>query len=203
MQSKFGFIHILDYKPKASYENISKVISQLFLYAVMISFRTGIWLRNIRCAWFDSESYFEFNPNLIVIDHLKRNNITDNGVWQKYWTDYRKHEFAVKKNMIFKKNIDTKGNISKVKSVINRVLDKIFGINMLLSSTADWMRFINRVLDRFLTGLSNVLSTADWMRFINRGLDKIFDIVMLAFCIFSGKKQDFDVFDVKEGLNAA
>jgi len=33
-------------------------------------------------------------------------------------------------------------------------------------------------------------------------LDKIFDIVMLAFCIFSGKKQDFDVFDVKEGLNA-
>jgi predicted nucleic-acid-binding Zn-ribbon protein len=38
---------------------------------------------------------------------------------------------------------------------------------------------------------------------INRVLDKIFDIVMLAFCIFSGKKQDFDVFDVKEGLNAA
>jgi hypothetical protein len=33
-------------------------------------------------------------------------------------------------------------------------------------------------------------------------LDKFFDIVMLAFCIFSGKKQDFDVFDVKRGLNA-
>jgi transposase-like protein len=100
VQSKFGFIHVVDYKPMANRENLSKVVSQLFVYSVALSVRTGIWLRNIRCGWFDSGSYFEFNPNYIVIDYLKKNGITSHDVWKKYWSDFVKHEKAV--NMRFK-----------------------------------------------------------------------------------------------------
>lgn len=97
VQNKFGFIYVLDYKPKADYENAGKVISQLFVYALALSVRTGVWLRNFRCAWFDEESYFEFNPNLVFIDSLKRKGIKDNDIWRKYWSDYKKHNKVVKR----------------------------------------------------------------------------------------------------------
>jgi len=100
LQNKFGMIHVLDYKPNASSENLVKVVSQLFIYAVALSVRTGVWLRNFRCGWFDNDSYFEFNPNYIIIDYLKKNNVKDHGVWKKYWSDLIKHEKAV--NLRFK-----------------------------------------------------------------------------------------------------
>ena len=64
LQQRFGLIHILDYKPEAEKEN---PVSQLFFYAFALSKRTGIWLRNFRCAWFNEKAYFEFNPNEIIL----------------------------------------------------------------------------------------------------------------------------------------
>jgi len=32
---------------------------ELFLYALALSLRTGIWLRNFLCGWFDEKDYFE------------------------------------------------------------------------------------------------------------------------------------------------
>ena len=96
VQNKFGLIYVLDFKPKADHENLSKVVSQLFVYALALSVRTGVWLRNFRCAWFDEAGYYEFNPNLAVIDYLKKNKVTDRSVWRKYWSDYKKNKIAVK-----------------------------------------------------------------------------------------------------------
>lgn len=62
LQFRKNKIHILDYKPNADKENKSKVISQLYLYALALSFRTKMKLENFRCAWFDDKNYFEFNP---------------------------------------------------------------------------------------------------------------------------------------------
>ena len=67
VQMKFGMIYVLDFKPEASKERMEKVMSQLFVYAFALSVRTGIWLRNFRCAWFDSSAYYEFNPNEIIL----------------------------------------------------------------------------------------------------------------------------------------
>jgi len=62
LQVRRGNIYVLDYKPNASKENDNKVASQLFLYATGLSFRTNIPLMRFRCAWFDENNYYEFNP---------------------------------------------------------------------------------------------------------------------------------------------
>lgn len=64
VQARFGIIYVLDYKPEA--EKVDAV-SQLFTYALALSERTGVWLRNFRCAWFDENGYYEFNPNEIIL----------------------------------------------------------------------------------------------------------------------------------------
>ena len=64
VQLKFGSVYVLDYKPDASKVN---AISQLFVYALALSIRTGIWLRNFKCAWFDEDGYYEFAPSDIVL----------------------------------------------------------------------------------------------------------------------------------------
>lgn len=64
VQLKFGSVYILDYKPDASKVD---AVSQLFVYAFALSVRTGIWLRNFRCAWFDENGYYEFSPSDIVL----------------------------------------------------------------------------------------------------------------------------------------
>ncbi|MBU4266929.1 MAG: PD-(D/E)XK nuclease family protein [Candidatus Altiarchaeales archaeon] len=66
LQMRYGLIHVLDYKPGAERET---PISQLFLYALALSRRTGIWLRNFRCAWFDDKVYYEFQPSEIILKH--------------------------------------------------------------------------------------------------------------------------------------
>jgi hypothetical protein len=50
---------VLDYKPGATKDK--KAQAQLVIYAVALSRRTGIHLREIRCAWFDDKDYFSFS----------------------------------------------------------------------------------------------------------------------------------------------
>ena len=63
LQVRNDKIFILDYKPGARRENPEKVMTQLYLYALGLSFRTKIPLPEFRCAWFDEEVYYEFDPN--------------------------------------------------------------------------------------------------------------------------------------------
>jgi transposase-like protein len=62
VQMRNSRLYVLDYKPGAAKENEAKVASQLYLYALGLSFRTGIPLELMRCAWFDEHEYYEFNP---------------------------------------------------------------------------------------------------------------------------------------------
>jgi len=62
---------ILDYKPDASHEKT--VIDQLLLYAIALSRRTGIHLRQIQCAWFDEKNYYRF-PSLQAYYAFKHAN---------------------------------------------------------------------------------------------------------------------------------
>ena len=63
LQVRNGELHILDYKPNAKKE---KPIEQLTIYALALSRLTGIRLFNMKCAWFDEKSYFEFFPLHVV-----------------------------------------------------------------------------------------------------------------------------------------
>jgi hypothetical protein len=62
LQMRRGRLYVLDYKPAAGAENETKVASQLYHYASGLSFRTSIPLKMFRCAWFDENAYYEFNP---------------------------------------------------------------------------------------------------------------------------------------------
>ncbi len=63
LQIRNGSIHILDYKPNARRE---KPITQLMVYALALSRRTGLRLYDFTCAWFDEHDYFEFYPLHLV-----------------------------------------------------------------------------------------------------------------------------------------
>jgi len=62
LQVKFGNVWIMDYKPDAEAEKFEKVVSQLHHYALALSFRAGVPLESIRCAWFDAAKVFSFEP---------------------------------------------------------------------------------------------------------------------------------------------
>jgi ATP-dependent exoDNAse (exonuclease V) beta subunit len=62
LQVRMGKIYILDFKLEASKENENKVSSQLYWYALCLSFRTSIPLTNFVCACFDEKIYYEFRP---------------------------------------------------------------------------------------------------------------------------------------------
>ncbi len=67
LQLRGGAIHILDYKPNAMRE---RPITQLMIYALALSRRTGLRLFDFVCAWFDEQHYFEFYPLHVV--HKRR-----------------------------------------------------------------------------------------------------------------------------------
>jgi hypothetical protein len=67
LQLRNGRVHILDYKPGAAKE---KPITQLMVYALAFSRRTGLRLYDFVCAWFDEHHYFEFYPLHVV--HKRR-----------------------------------------------------------------------------------------------------------------------------------
>lgn len=71
LQIRRGRIYVLDFKPDADKENKKKVASQLYLYTTGLSFRTKIPLQSFRCAWFDENKYYEFNPTEIKVEIKK------------------------------------------------------------------------------------------------------------------------------------
>ena len=68
LQVKNGKVWILDYKPNAYAENVDKVISQLYNYALGLSFRSKVSLRNIKCGWFDENKLFSFDASRVEVD---------------------------------------------------------------------------------------------------------------------------------------
>jgi len=54
-----GFIHLLDYKPKA---RAIDPVNQLVVYALAFASRTRLPVKVFKCAWFDEKDYFEFFP---------------------------------------------------------------------------------------------------------------------------------------------
>jgi PD-(D/E)XK nuclease superfamily len=60
LQLRSGFLHILDYKPDAAKEK--HAVTQLTIYALALSRRTGLPVKAFKCAWFDERDYFEFYP---------------------------------------------------------------------------------------------------------------------------------------------
>ena len=61
---KDGKVGIWDYKPGAAEEVNASI--QVWLYALMLSIRTGISLQNITCGYFDETVVFSFNPAAVV-----------------------------------------------------------------------------------------------------------------------------------------
>lgn len=59
IQVRNNLIHILDYKPDA---HKIQPISQLVTYALALSSRTKLALKEFKCAWFDDKHYYEFYP---------------------------------------------------------------------------------------------------------------------------------------------
>jgi len=60
LQVRNNYVYILDYKPGASKDKTAPW--QLYHYALALSFRTKMPLEDIRCAWFDKDVYFEYDP---------------------------------------------------------------------------------------------------------------------------------------------
>lgn len=63
LQVRNDLVYILDYKPGAARDK--KAPSQLYHYAIALSFRSGVALERIRCGWFDEKDYFEFTPSQV------------------------------------------------------------------------------------------------------------------------------------------
>ena len=61
LQIRFNKIHILDYKPDAKRTD-KTAAKQIFLYALALSKRTHIPMKNFICAYFDEKNYFQFFP---------------------------------------------------------------------------------------------------------------------------------------------
>ncbi len=60
LQMRRGRIHILDYKPDATFDKSTQI--QLLLYAFSLSRRINLPIENFTCAYFDDRSYFQFKP---------------------------------------------------------------------------------------------------------------------------------------------
>ena len=127
VQARFGNIHLLDYKPEAAKENAAEVVSQLFVYAVALSKRTGIWLRNMRCAWFDDKNYFEFCPGEIVLaTQAQAGAEMPDAEKIKYLPAYKRDSFFTGKafNMLHKMRLSHLANGEK-KEVLNELAEKL------------------------------------------------------------------------------
>lgn len=65
VQIRRGRVYVLDFKPGAARADERRVVSQLYLYALGLSFRAKTPLSKMRCAWFDENVYYEFNPSMV------------------------------------------------------------------------------------------------------------------------------------------
>jgi len=59
VQFRNGFIHLLDYKPKAREID---AVNQLVIYALAFASRARLPVKAFKCAWFDERDFFEFFP---------------------------------------------------------------------------------------------------------------------------------------------
>lgn len=73
-----GKIAIWDYKPNAYKETKAHV--QVFLYAYMLSVRTGIKLSNFVCGYFDEVDLYQFNPSEVIVDYCKNTTMVCKGI---------------------------------------------------------------------------------------------------------------------------
>ena len=71
LQVKNGKVWVLDYKPNAEAENVDKVVSQLYNYAVGLNFRSKVGLRNIKCGWFDENKMLVFDAREVKINNRR------------------------------------------------------------------------------------------------------------------------------------
>ena len=69
LQIRNGLIHILDYKPDAEKQN---PIEQLTIYAMSLSRKLNLPLKDFKCAWFDESNYYEFFPLHMVYKKIER-----------------------------------------------------------------------------------------------------------------------------------
>lgn len=60
VQVRGNKVYVMDYKPGA--RNERRAYLQLLLYALALGARTNIELKNMVCAYFDHDDYFEFRP---------------------------------------------------------------------------------------------------------------------------------------------
>lgn len=60
-------IEVWDYKPNAAKEVTA--VTQVFLYALMLSIRTGLSLRRFLCGYFDERDLYCFNPHEALFPH--------------------------------------------------------------------------------------------------------------------------------------
>lgn len=63
-------IWIWDYKPNAHKEEYA--VTQVYFYALMLSKRTGIPLKDFRCGYFDDKYAFVFRPEEIKLDKSEK-----------------------------------------------------------------------------------------------------------------------------------
>ena len=127
VQLKFGSVYVLDYKPDASKVD---AVSQLFVYAVALSIRTGIWLRNFRCAWFDENGYYEFAPSDMVLKFCKvpRHRFREFFARNKERRYFTSKEFQQNKKKLMLKRDNDFGSVSphNIGSVAQGSLDMGF-----------------------------------------------------------------------------
>lgn len=63
VQIRNNLIYVLDYKPEARQE---KPFEQLTAYALALSARTKLPVKDFKCGWFDDQNYYEFFPLPLV-----------------------------------------------------------------------------------------------------------------------------------------
>ena len=69
IQVRNNLVYLIDYKPNASKDK--KAANQLYHYASALSYRAKVPLDSIRCAWFDEESYYEYDPSTAKVKPVK------------------------------------------------------------------------------------------------------------------------------------
>ena len=73
LQIRNGLIHILDYKPESNKQNPAE---QLTIYALALSRKLNLPIRDFKAAWFDENNYFEFFPLHAAYKSKPDENIT-------------------------------------------------------------------------------------------------------------------------------
>lgn len=75
LQVRNGAIHVLDYKPDA---RTNKPIAQLAIYSLALTrLVPGLALSDIRCAWFNENSYNEFAPEPLLPSRSEKQFFAD------------------------------------------------------------------------------------------------------------------------------